>query len=227
MRPEEYALIVLRRWWLVLLAAVVAGGVAYAYSISQPKTYQVSARLMAIAEPPDYWMDLYAKNRLASYGDLINNGPFVAEALQRANLDIDVGQAMSGLAVGRNSDSNVIQVVKTDTDPERAAAVVNALAAAFVARAEEENAQLVTEYPTGTEGVKRNTVRIEQLDTPGPPSTPIGPRVKLNTAAALLLGLVVGVLLTFAAEYLEDTLRTEEDVDRYLALPTVAAIPRT
>ncbi|MDI3339325.1 MAG: lipopolysaccharide biosynthesis protein [Sphaerobacter sp.] len=226
MRPEEYALIVLRRWWLVLAAAVIAAAVAYGYSVSQPRTYQVSARLMAIAEPPDYWLDLYAKNRLASYGDLINNWNFVADALRRAGLDIDPGQAMRGLAVGRTPDSNVVQIVVTDTDPERAAAVVNALAAAFVARSEEENNQIVAEYPGGADGQKRGTVRIEQLDTPSAPTTPIGPRVKLHTAAALLLGLVLGVLLTFAGEYLDDTLRTEEDVERYLALPTVAGIPR-
>ena len=58
------------------------------------------------------------------------------------------------------------------------------------------------------------------------PETPIGPRVKLNTAAASLLGLAFGVLLTFAAAYLDDTLRSEEDIDRYLALPTIIEVPR-
>lgn len=227
MRPEEYILIVLRRWWLVALAALVAAGVAFAYSSAQPRTYQASARVMAIAEPPDYWFDLYAKNRLASYTSLINNWDFVAEAIQAANLDLDPGQAMSGLAVGHNPDSNVVQIVVTSTDPEQAANVVNALADAFVARSEQENQQIIEEYSSGPEGQRHSTVEMVKLETPSAPTTPIGPRVKLNTAAALLLGLVFGVLLTFGAEYLEDTLRTEEDIERYLALPTVAGIPRS
>lgn len=226
MRPEEYVLIVLRRWWLVLLAGLVAAGVGYAYTASQPKTYQVSARMMAIAQPPDYWLDLYAKNRLASYDQLINNWDFVANAIQQAGLQIDPGQAMSGLTVGHIPDSNEVQIIKSDTDPQRAADVVNALTSAFVARAQRENQEVVTNYPTKADGTKTGTVEIVKLETANPPTTPSGPRVKLNTAAAGILGLVFGVLLTFGVEYVEDTLRTEQDVDRYLELPTIAGIPR-
>lgn len=226
MRPEEYVLIIARRWWLVLLAAVIAAGVAYAYSSSEPKTYQVSTNLMAIAEPPDYWMDLYAKNRLASYKDLISNWDFVAGALEDANSAIDPGQAMSGLALGHNPDSNTVQIVVTDTNPERAAEIVNALADAFVARSVAENEQITQVYSGATEGEPRGTVELVKLGTPGAPDTPIGPRVKLNTAAAALLGLAFGIMMAFVVEYLDDTLRTTGDVDRYLELPTIAGIPR-
>lgn len=226
MRPEEYILIVLRRWWLVLLACLVAAGVGYAYTASKPKTYQVSARMMAIAQPPDYWLDLYAKNRLASYDDLINNWDFVSGALKQAKLSIDPGQAMGGLTVGHNPDANEVEIIKTDTDPQRAAAVVNALTDAFVAQSNQQNQQIASNYPPHTDGTKTGTVQIVKLETVSPPTTPIGPRIKLNTAAAAVLGFVFGVLLTFAVEYLDDTLRTEADVDRYLALPTIAAIPR-
>lgn len=225
MRPEEYALIVLRRWWLVLLAALVASGVAFLYSSSQPLTYQVSTRLMAVAEPPDYWMDLYAKNRLASYKNMINNGDFVATALKQAGLAVDPGQAMGMLSLGDDHDGNVVKIVVTDTDPDRAAAVANALATGFVARSAADNQQIATDYPQ-PDGQKRGAVEIVKLETASAPQTPIGPRIKLNTAAAGLLGLAFGVLLTFAAAYLDDTLRSEEDIDRYLALPTIIEVPR-
>ena len=118
MRPEEYLAIVLRRWWIVLLAAFVAAGAAFLYSRQQPPTYQVSVRLMAIAEPPDYWLDLYAKNRLASYQDLIRNADFVADALRRAGLDDDPGRVLGSLQLARNQDSNIVQIVVVDTYPE-------------------------------------------------------------------------------------------------------------
>ncbi|MCS7050614.1 MAG: Wzz/FepE/Etk N-terminal domain-containing protein, partial [Thermomicrobium sp.] len=117
MRPEEYLSIVLRRWWVVLLAALVAALIAYGYSRNQPPTYQVSVRLMAIAQPPDYWLDLYAKNRLASYQDLIRNADFVARALEQAGVEDDPGRVLGSLALARNQDSNIVQLVVTDTDP--------------------------------------------------------------------------------------------------------------
>src|SRR6185312_11060277 len=216
MRPEEYLLIVLRRWWLVVLAAVVAAVVAFVYTNAQPTTYQTSTQMMAIAQPPDYWLDLYAKNRLASYMSLINNWDFVAAALKTANLNIDPSQVMGKLALGHNPDANTIQIVMTDTDPHRAASVVNALADAFVSKSAADNQQIVKNFTSPTTQTPAGTVQILKLETPSAPTTPTGPRVKLNTAAGALLGAVFGVILTFVVEYFDDTLRSEADVERYL-----------
>ena len=140
MRPEEIALAILRKWWIIALAAIVAAGVAWAGTATQDKTYVVSTRVMAIAEPPDYWMDLYAKNRLASYRDLINNWEFVNRALQESGVDIDPGEAQGKLGLGHNPDSNIVQIVVTDTDGERAAVIANALADGFVSWTKKERA---------------------------------------------------------------------------------------
>lgn len=226
MRPEEYLLIIGRRWWLVLIAVVVAAGAAYAYSSTQDETYQTSARLMAIAEPPDYWMDLYAKNRLASYRDLIDNYEFVATALQDAGHDIDPGHATNSLSMSHNPDSNVVQVIVSDTNPERAAMIVNAVAEAFVQQSAQENEAMRQEFDGDEDAPATGTVRIVQLDNPSAPETPVGPRTRLNTAAAAILGLAFGVLLTFGVAYFEDALRKPEDIDRYLDLPTIGSIPR-
>ena len=226
MRPEEYLLIIARRWWLVLITIFVAAGSAYLYSSTQDGTYETSARLMAIAEPPDYYTDLYAKNRLASYRDLIDNHEFVATALESAGSGIDPGRAVGMLSVGHNPDANVVQVIARDTDPARAAEVVNAVASEFVEQSAEENRQLREIYAGEGEDVYRGgIVRIAQLDHPAPPETPVGPRTRLNTAAAALLGLVFGVLLTFGIAYFEDSLRKPEDIERYLGLPTIGEIP--
>jgi capsular polysaccharide biosynthesis protein len=226
MRPEEYLLIVLRRWWLVVLAAIVAAAIAFVYTNNQPTTYQTSTQLMAVAQPPDYWLDLYAKNRLSSYMSLINNWDFVASALKTANLNVDPSQVMGKLALGHNPDANTVQIVMTDTDPKRAASVVNALADAFVAKSAADDQQVIKNYSSPTTQTPAGTVQILKLETPSAPTTPTGPRVKLNTAAAALLGIVFGVILTFVVEYFDDTLRSEDDVDRYLELPTLVGIPR-
>lgn len=227
MRPEEYLLIIARRWWLVVLTVVVAAAVGYGYSSTQDQTYQTSARLMAIAEPPDYYTDLYAKNRLASYRDLIDNYDFVAEALANAEADVDPGQAVAALSLSHNPDSNIVQVIANDTDPERAATVVNAVAEEFVRQTEAENEMLRERYAAEDGDVYRGgIVRIAQLDSPSAPETPVGPRVRLNTAAAAVLGLAFGILLTFGVAYFEDALRKPEDIERYLDLPTIGTIPK-
>jgi capsular exopolysaccharide synthesis family protein len=57
------------------------------------------------------------------------------------------------------------------------------------------------------------------------PSEPIGPPRGRNIIIALLLSLGIGVGLAFLLDYLDDTLKTIEDVDRHIHLPTLALIP--
>jgi capsular polysaccharide biosynthesis protein len=224
MRPEEIALALLRRWWIIALAALAAALVAYVATSSQPKTYTVSTRVMAIAEPPDYWMDLYAKNRLASYKDLINNWEFVRWSLEQAGSDLDPSVAQSKLQLGHNPDSNIVQIVAVDTEPERAALIVNALADGFVLRNDEENVEIL-DRPRPDDAPLPGVVTMMKLETPGPPSAASGPRVRVNTLAAGLLGAVAGLMLAFGFLYFDDTLKKTADLERYLELPVLAQIP--
>jgi succinoglycan biosynthesis transport protein ExoP len=57
------------------------------------------------------------------------------------------------------------------------------------------------------------------------PLTPVGPRRLLSVSIALVLSLTAGVFLALFLEYLDDTVRSTEDVETMLHLPTLAVIP--
>ncbi len=44
-------------------------------------------------------------------------------------------------------------------------------------------------------------------------------------AIAGVLGLMLGMFLVFLLEYLDNTIKTPEDVERYLGLPVIGTIP--
>jgi capsular exopolysaccharide synthesis family protein len=67
-----------------------------------------------------------------------------------------------------------------------------------------------------------NVSTVEEARTP---RQPIGPPRMRNIIIAFLLSLGVGVGLAFLLDYLDDTLKSVEDVDRHLHLPTLALIP--
>lgn len=58
-----------------------------------------------------------------------------------------------------------------------------------------------------------------------PPEKPISPRRVMTVLAALVLSLMFGAGLALFLEYLDDTIRTTEEVETYLQLPALAAIP--
>jgi succinoglycan biosynthesis transport protein ExoP len=57
------------------------------------------------------------------------------------------------------------------------------------------------------------------------PREPIGPARSRNIIVAFLLSLGIGIGLAFLLDYLDDTLKSIEDVDRYIHLPALALIP--
>ncbi|HYE66741.1 MAG TPA: polysaccharide biosynthesis tyrosine autokinase [Pyrinomonadaceae bacterium] len=57
------------------------------------------------------------------------------------------------------------------------------------------------------------------------PREPVGPPRLRNVIVALLLSLGAGIGLAFLLDYLDDTLKSVEDVDRYLHLPALALVP--
>lgn len=74
-----------------------------------------------------------------------------------------------------------------------------------------------------TSGDKSNDVTVANFSRL--PKEPIGPPRFRNIFIAFLLSLAAGIGLAFLLDFLDDTLKSVEDVDRYLHLPALALIP--
>jgi capsular exopolysaccharide synthesis family protein len=72
---------------------------------------------------------------------------------------------------------------------------------------------------------ERTSGNVSLVEEARVPHDPIGPKRAQSILVALVLSLGVGVGLAFLLDYLDDTLKSVEDVDRHLRLPTLALIP--
>ncbi len=72
-------------------------------------------------------------------------------------------------------------------------------------------------------GMTASNIRV--VDPAQVPEGPTKPRVLLNLAAGLILGLSAGVGLAFLQEYLDNTLKTPDEVESLLRLPSLGLIP--
>jgi capsular exopolysaccharide synthesis family protein len=70
---------------------------------------------------------------------------------------------------------------------------------------------------------RANNVRI--MDRAEVPSAPIAPNPRRDWLTALLAGLTIALGLAFGIEYLDDTVKTPEDVTRRLKLPLLGLVP--
>ncbi|RME20906.1 MAG: polysaccharide biosynthesis tyrosine autokinase, partial [Deltaproteobacteria bacterium] len=71
----------------------------------------------------------------------------------------------------------------------------------------------------------QETNNVYKLDSAVEPLRPVYPRVKLNLLLAMVVGLLGGIGLAFFLEYLDNTVKTQEDVERQLGVPFLGLIP--
>jgi polysaccharide biosynthesis transport protein len=72
-------------------------------------------------------------------------------------------------------------------------------------------------------GLKASNIRV--VDAAELPKSPVKPRVLLNLALGIILGLGLGVGLAFFQEYMDKTLKTPDEVEHLVRLPSLGVLP--
>lgn len=78
------------------------------------------------------------------------------------------------------------------------------------------------------EGIELEVPRtpVEIIDQAEPPKRPFSPNVVMNILLSVVVGLASAVGLAFFIEYLDTSVKTVDDVERYLGLPVLGVIPQ-
>ncbi len=66
---------------------------------------------------------------------------------------------------------------------------------------------------------------IQIIDRADVPKSPYKPKKKLNVILSVIVGLFGGIGLAFFMEYLDNTVKTDEDIERHIRLPFLGLIP--
>ncbi len=75
-----------------------------------------------------------------------------------------------------------------------------------------------------TGGLETNNVRV--VETATAPTAPVRPRKTWNLGLSIVVGLGLGIAVAVALEYFDTTVRTPDDVERYLGLPVIGIVPK-
>ncbi|WP_081957078.1 Wzz/FepE/Etk N-terminal domain-containing protein [Clostridium sp. HMP27] len=176
------------------------------------------ARTSIIVGKPQTTESKLDNNDVAMYQKLIKTYAVIAKServAQNASAKLGdrytVKEIQEMVNVTPQQDTQILEIKAENKDSKEAAAVIDAITSAFVEEAK-------VSFPTGG--------TIEILDRAKVPEDPIKPKKALNVAIAFFLGLMVSVGLSFVLEYMDKTIKTEEDVERYLGMPVIGIIPK-
>lgn len=213
MQLRDYVNVLLKRWWVIALTALAAAVAAYGVSKLLPQTFRAQAVYLALANQADNGLNIVLRNSMNSYRELVQQPNVLDSISQSLGLDIPGERWMADVNIQPRPDEQKIVIEVDAPRLDQAQAMADAVGARMVAEVNRINATL--------EGTAR--INVEPIQPAR--FVAVQPNTRVNVLAGALLGLIVGLLLAYTLEYLDDTLKSVGDVERFIGLTTLGAIP--
>ncbi len=145
--PQQLVRMARRWWWLPLLLAVASAGCAYWVSSQQQPVYAASARLFINAgqfssDSVDFNAIRGSQSLAATYQELLTTRDVLQPVIDRLGLPYGVEALQGNVSARAGRETQIITVWVSDTQPNRAAAIANAIAEQFNAFIAQQAAQL-------------------------------------------------------------------------------------
>lgn len=212
----EILMLLLHYAWMIAMAAVIVGGAAFAFSkfVITP-TYESTTRILVLNRQDSgngnlTYSDLQLGSSLTKdYPELIQSRYVVEKVIDMFGLESTYEKFLSKIQVSTKSDSRIIDITITDPDPVLAKEIADALRDIAAERIVE-----VTDIQA-----------VNKVDDANLPERPANPSVIKWTLIGFLLGGFLAAAVVLVRFLLDDTIKSSEDIEKYLHLSTLGLIP--
>ena len=203
----------LRKWWAIALCLVIGAAAAFGGTklLITPQ-YTATSMIYILSESTSITSlaDVQIGDSLAQDFMIIGKSrPVVEKVIKRLDLDASYEAVSKTITFENPTDSHILKISVTNPDPKLAADISNAVA-------EVTRAQIADVMGTD----EPNT--LEEAIVPVSPSSP---NTMKNTMLGALLGAVLAAGLIIVLYLMDDTIKDEDDVKKYLQMNTLAALP--
>lgn len=203
----------LRRWWAIALCLVIGAVAAFGGTklLITPQ-YTATSMIYILSESTSItsMADIQIGDSLAQDFMIIGKSrPVVEKVIKQLDLNASYEAVASTIVFENPADSHILKISVTNPEPKLAADIANAMA-------EVTRAQIADVMGTD----EPNT--LEEAIVPVSPSSP---NTMKNTMMGALLGAVLAAGLIIALYLMDDTIKDEDDVKKYLHMNTLAALP--
>ncbi|MHC1724388.1 MAG: YveK family protein [Aminipila sp.] len=200
---------------LITLACTLVSGLVSFYVLKPSYESQTS---IIVGKPEGTDKSQTEYNDVMLYQKLIQTYQEIAKSRVVADQTVAIlGNAYTAediqktVTVTPQTDTQILVIKAKNGDPVEAAKISSAVSKAFI-----EQSKIV--FPTGGD--------IQVMDYAIVPVDPVSPNKKMNLAIAFLIGLMGSMGLAFVLEMMDRTIKTEDEVERYIGVPIIGMIPR-
>ena len=207
--------VVFKKLHLVLLAGIIAALVAVLVTKLFMTPVYTSTTKMYVLSKQDAnsavtSSDLQAGSQLTKdYMELIKSRSVMEQVISQLQLDMSVDKLSGEITVSNTADTRILSISVENENPKLAKEIADAV---------RESASVQITQITDADAVNM----VEEGNLPKNPTSP-------NTMKNTMLGGILGIFLALGAivliYILDDTIKTPDDVERYLGLTVLTSIP--
>lgn len=209
----ELAGVLWRKFWAIVVCLVIGAVLAGGYTkLMVTPQYTATSMIYILGQTTSISSvaDLQLSSELtADFTIMAKSRPVIQSVIKELDLDMSYEQLVEAVNLENPTDSHILKIHVTNSDPKLAKTISNAMAEAV---AENISSVMATDKPS----------IAEKAITPKAPSSP---NLTKNIAMGGIVGVAIAVAIIVLGYLLDDTIKTEEDVRKYLQMNTLAEIP--
>lgn len=207
-------LLALKKKIVVILAAVLAGGLIagiYTHFFITPVYSSTSMMLVLGNESSESSLtDLQVGSQLTGdYSVLLKSRPILQEVIDNLGLDMSYQQLEGMITIQTPENARILEVTVTYADPQMAKQIVD------------EVSSVSTTFIGEQMGMAAPKI-IEDGDVP---AGPVSPSLRRNILLGAVAGGAIAAGIVILIAILNDTIKSEEEISRYLGLPSLGSVP--
>ncbi|WP_040194958.1 YveK family protein [Clostridium culturomicium] len=149
------------------------------------------------------------KQLMKTYLETVKTKDLIGRALEDVKTELEVKEVLAGLTVTNVTDTQILEIKFKGKNPEEARDIVAAVTGEFI--------------NTSKTLVANGNVRV--IEEVVVPENPVSPNKKMNIAIAFILGLMVSVGICFLLEFMDNTFKSKEQLEREIDIPVLGTIP--
>jgi tyrosine-protein kinase len=207
----------LRRWWVLIALAVVGGALAaYVYGSRATPRYEANAQVLVEADA-ETGGTTQAAELAPTYAEMVRSTPVLAFALRRTESPGSVDELRENVRAESDQRTRLIEIRADDTDPSRAVALANELAAGLKWYVSVNQAPATP----GTDATKQPQVRVVDRETS---AARVRPLSLLLLEFGALAGLFGALAFALVAETRRPKVTDEDDLMEIGGLPVLGSV---
>lgn len=211
---KEIFYLLLHRIWLILLIGIIGAAVFGAFSKYLLVPSYTSTTMVYVINRQDAERTTYTDLQMGSqltkdYSILVKSRPVTEAVIHNIGLDLTHEELVNMINVENPEGTRILEISVQYTNPSKAKEIADT-----IARVSSEQMVSIMEME-----------KVNILEPANLPINPSGPKVLRNTLLGGSIGAFLTIVVIITIHLFNDTIRTSDDIEKYLGITTLGIIP--